>query len=216
MPEENKNNGLRSKYIEFILGGLVTIVLFGVLVWAVNYFTTKIDNIEETIAAHHGPQWKEIEKVIAVGKLQEITEQLEKKSRVIEKWIAQGDKIMQGVQNREYEAYSHLTKKIRPNELSALLNTAHINGTRFNTGDELKVINIDSGARESVIVKVISTYSDMNHTDVLIQLGEAPAEIIGLSETLGKVRVMVKRKELDLEDPRRWKPFDELMRAEKH
>lgn len=238
--KEKKDDGPWYKnYAEVVIGGTITAFLIGVVAWTFGHFATKIDHIEKTIAAHHGPEWEQIEKVVAIGqlrsefieakkeyehKLLSLSSELEKKITVInevlkentvllkalEHWTTQGDNIVMASREREYEAYAHLTNLAPPEADVALINTAHIGGTRFNIGDDVVVTNTSSGRRENVTVKIVSAYTDLDNTDVLIQIAQQPANILGLSKTLGRIKVIVKKDKPDPNDPKRWKSFPEL------
>lgn len=113
---------------------------------------------------------------------------------------------------REFEGYAHLTTHAPSNDNVALLNTAHIGGTRFSTGDEVIVKNTSSGHSEKATVRIVSAYTDLDNTDVIIQLAQQPANMIGLTKELGKIKVIVKREKVDKKDPDRWRCLSELIK----
>jgi hypothetical protein len=75
---------------------------------------------------------------------------------------------------RKYDAYAHLSGKAARDKDVAILNVAHASDTRFKTGDKINVTNIGSGQSETTVVEITSAYIDIDHSDVLIQLGEQP------------------------------------------
>lgn len=144
--------------LEAIIGGSISAVLIGGVVWAITHFATKIENIEKTIAAHHGPQWAEIEKVVAVGnlraeflkakkeyeeKLGKLSTELKLKDQKMEEtqdkhiallgalseWTKRGDKLVLSSFGKKYDAYAHLSEKASKNKDVAVLNVAHASGT---------------------------------------------------------------------------------------
>ncbi|MDO3382467.1 hypothetical protein [Gilvimarinus algae] len=235
----NTKNSWYEKYLEATIGAVITIFLVGIVSWTFGHFATKIASIEKNIAAHHGPQWEEMEKVVAVGnlrseflkakadyeeKLSELSKSLKKKDLEIEKalnrhesissalleWSEQIDKVVKDSREREYEAYAHLTTHAPNNANVALLNTAHLGGTRFKAGDKVVITNSSSGRREKTTVKIVSAYTDLDNTDVLVQIAQQPAKILGLSKQLGKIKVIVKKDKPDANDPSRWRPLREI------
>ncbi len=227
------------KYLEKFIGSAIAVFLVGVVSWAFGHFATKIEHIENTIAAHHGPEWEKIEKVVAVGNLRSeflqakseyelklnklehlVSENDEKLQKALDenkallvalrKWAEAADKLVMESRSREYEAYAHLTNHAQQNSDVALLNTAHIGGTRFKIGDRIVLTNKSSGLSEQATVTIAGAYSDLNNTDVLVQLAKKPADLLGLSETLGRIKVLVKREEPDPNDPKRWKTIDKI------
>lgn len=232
------------KYIEVIIGGAISAFLIGGVVWVISHFATKIDNIEKTIAAHHGPQWAEISKVIAVGNLraefikakqeyerklgelatelklkdQEIKIQQEKNRKLISAltaWTEKGDQLVLSSFGKKYDAIAHLSNLAPKTENVALLNVAHASGTRFKVGDKVEVINTGSGRAETTTLLITSAYTDLDHTDVLLQLGQQSANVLGLSQKLGKIKIAVKKHTLPKDDPNRWKTISELISEER-
>lgn len=233
----------KSKLHDFFAKALIPVISFIVIAmisWAFGNFTTKLDHIEKTIAAHHGPHWETIGNVVAVGNLrseflqakQEYIKKLEDLEQILtdedssikkllaknikllnafEEWSEQADKVVEKSRELEYEAYAHLTTHAPGNADVALINTAHIGGTRFNTGENVKLINTSSGRREQATVKIVSAYTDLDNTDVLVQIAQQPATLLGLSRELGRIKVIVKKLRPEINDPNRWKPISELV-----
>ncbi len=211
-------NNKKSKYFEIIIGAIVTLGI-AVIGYTFKDFADKIDSIESTIAKHHGPEWQKVEKVIAITNLKNETENtivsLQKRIEKLEKikealccWTEQGDRIMTEVQNRKYDCYAHINIKSKSNEKSAFLNTANIYGRNFQVGDEIEVQNLSSGSSETVIAKIVSTYSNLDFSDVLIQLNEKAAEVINFSVERGKIKVRVSPKK---QSPNKsWKTLEML------
>jgi len=238
-----KQDSWYGKYIEKIIAAVISVFLIGIVSWAFGHFATKIENIEKNIAAHHGPQWEKLEKVVAVGnlrseflqakqeyanKLTALELALKNKDKELSKairanslltsafkeWARQADKVVSASREREFEAYAHLTTHAPDNADVALLNTAHVGGTRFNTGDQVIITNTSSGRREKAAVKIVSAYTDIENTDVLVQIAEQPAEILGLSKSLGRIKVIVKKEKPERDDPNRWIPIAEVIEHE--
>lgn len=229
-PREN----IWHKMSEHILALTISIILFGTVAslvgYGVSYFINRMNYIEMTIAKHHGPEWHTIEKVVAIGELRnefveakneydkklkdleesinENIKELQKYSKAIVIWTKQGDAIMREVQAREHDAYAHLTTKVASDEDVAAVNVSHIKGTSFKVGDRVIVRNDVSGLKEQIVVRIVQQYSDLDHTDVLLQLGPAPAKALNFSQDLGKLKINA-RKEIDEE--KRWHSYDELL-----
>ncbi|MFT7009319.1 MAG: hypothetical protein ACJAXJ_003867 [Colwellia sp.] len=221
------------KYIEVIIAGVIGTFLIGIVSWTFGNFATKIDNIEKIISAHHGPQWEEASGVLSVVKLRsefvqakneysiklklldkKLSDSLENNKKLIKAlryWTMQADKVVTASRERQYEAYAHLTTSAPSNKDVALLNTAHIGGTRFNAGDRVVITNTSSGKREKTTVTITSAYTDLENTDVLIQIAEQPAKILGLSLILGRIKVIVQKEKPDENDPKRWKKINEII-----
>lgn len=226
--------GIWGKLSEHVLATAITVILFGtvtaLVTYWVSYFVNKINAIETTIAKHHGPEWHTLEKVVEIGELrrefleakaeydikltaleqlmgQQIDE-LQEQSEAIAMWTKQGDAIMHDVQRREYDAYAHLANWLPDDENVATVNIAHVKGRSFQVGDYVVVRNEHSGRKEQIEVRVAQQYSDLDNTDVLLQLGSGPARALNFSLELGKLKINARKK---FSDDKRWRSYRELL-----
>jgi hypothetical protein len=219
----NEREKRKTKYFEIILSAAVVLGI-AVISYTFKEFTDKIEHIEMTIAKHHGPEWKKIEKVIAITnlknetnnkirKLEESIEKLTKIEKALCCWSKQGDRIMMEFQKRNYDCYAHVNTKDKSDKKMAYINAANIYGRSFEAGDEVEIKNMDSGINETVVAKIISTYLDLEHSDVLIQLNKEAAEVINFSKERGKIKVRVSPKKISPE--KAWKTVNDLIEEQK-
>lgn len=204
------------------------VLVTALISWYVASLHSTITTIQNTISAHHGPEWAQIEKIVNIQELRtelkklkstlslreaELNStiiQLQAQNTAMYAWVQQNDKSIVSRFDQDVEGLAQITNRIPEGKLEATLNIAHPKSENFNMQTLVEVTNANSGLKENVEVRITSRYQDINHSNVILQLSTSAAKRIGLTEGLGVLKINVKNSKKE----RSWQTIDELVDKE--
>ncbi len=217
---EQASNGVAGIAASKALEKVLVWIMYTAVVGSVVYFATRLQQVEATIAKHHGQGWEELKNIVQTttlsGKItsseQSLKQLLDKQedeikrlsSRIksIEMWTLQGDVIMTERDKRKYKGHAFFTDD-GTSERLCTVNYAHPNGRVFKINDRIKVINADSHREESTICTISGNAHDTTEPTVLLTLNKTTSKTLAFSKEIGRINIFASL--ADLPEDRRWK-----------
>lgn len=228
---EDEKNGAAGIAASKALEKVLVWIMYTAIVGSAVYFATKLQQIEATIAQHHGQGWAELKNIVQTSQIQSevsgakedlsiqitsaqrnLTQILEKQEREIknlsfrlrslELWTSQGDLIMTERDRRQYKGHALFTDNGSLEHL-CIVNYAHPNGRVFKINDRVKIINADSHKEETTICTISGNSHDTSEPTVLLTLNKATSTTLNFSKEIGRINIFASLAELPEE--RRWK-----------
>jgi len=178
-----------------VIGALIA----GLIIFAVGYiyydYKDKFDNIEIIIEEHH-----------TLDLEQAVNRNFITKVKSLESRITTLEKCCTNLKARSDEIEEEIDESIRKENIgnavfsgtlsrdTCIINTAHPSGHKFKINDDILVVNETSGQQQSSVCKIISRTNDYANRDVLLTVDKEFGKVIGLTETLGKIKVSIEKK----------------------
>ena len=90
------------------------------------------------------------------------------------------------------------------------MNISNLYGACLKIGDKVEIINVESALNEKINAVVYAIYSDLQHTDVIIQVNHKVARTINFDPKRGKLKVKLIRL---FDKNNRWYSLEDRLRA---
>jgi hypothetical protein len=214
--EPKPKGRLTGDLLEKVIVGALSIFLVSGVTYYVTNTWKRIDKLEANVAKHHGPEWQTIDKIIGtmqlknefigrVGPLEAELDHAHVVEDALKLWTAQFDAVSRRIRQRESQALAFYSERVMGKAVT--INTAHPRGGFFAVGNVVQITNLSDHTRPTTEGSVAGTYTDLDNSDVLIQVGDEAARQLSFSLSRGKVKVSVTNEDA----VREWKTFSELL-----
>ncbi len=199
-----------SKYSEIIIGCLISIVLLGAVICLIEDYTNRLKAIEHIMQKIGGPNWNtpnhDFPNIEALHSQVVCLDR--QKFKALLAWAKVIDKNFIDKYSKSLVGYAHITDRLDNKQAQVLLNISNLNGECLDIGDKIEIVNIESPLNEKVNVVVCSIYSDLQHTDVIVQVNHKVANLINFDPKRGKLKVKLNRV---LNEDNKWYSLDERL-----